>query len=99
MFAGFAEKPWFHECTWRRSANPPCVNARMRFSVEARHVVAAHQARRVGLARLGREVVAVHDVAAVRGSVTPPRVSVSLDRGFANCPPCGPSSRPGIDAP
>ena len=34
-FAGFAEKPWFHECTWRRSANPPWVNARIRFSVEA----------------------------------------------------------------
>ena len=33
--AGLMEKPWFHECTWRRSANPPCVNARMRFSVDA----------------------------------------------------------------
>ena len=34
-FAGLLMKPRFHSWIWRRSANPPLVNARTRFSVEA----------------------------------------------------------------
>jgi hypothetical protein len=35
LVGGFCAKPLFQLCTSRRSANPPCVNARMRLMVDA----------------------------------------------------------------
>jgi hypothetical protein len=42
-------KPRFHEWTSRRSAKPPFVNARSRFSVEALVVYVRHSRRGSGI--------------------------------------------------
>ena len=64
-----ATKPRFHSCTWRRSAKPPWVKARTRFSVALRCGTPARSRRGSGMRAPAVERVVVDGVAAVGGQL------------------------------
>ena len=83
--------PLFHSWTWRRSAKPPWVNARTKLRVAAE--VLYTRTNRCGSGVRDASLNSMSLTASPRyaGSVTSPRVSKSLERGFANCPAMRPT--------
>src|SRR5690606_29158366 len=92
-------KPRFHSWTWRRSANPPVVNARTTFQVAAEIWYA--WTRRSGSGTRASGVKACPLIMSPRyaGRVTPSRVSESELRGLAYCPAMRPIFTTGMLAP
>ena len=92
-----ATNSWFHAATRERSANPPLVNARTRFSVDAGLVVRLHEPLCVGGACGGRGRDVVDHVPAERRQVDARRCARwAPTSAWRTGPRCGPPSRPGL---